>query len=100
MEINIIVDKRQSTKGKRGLMKIVYYVILEVQRLIIFFFCAAYELFGLAKSLQKSYLLPSQLLMYLLSPYVIKVLRVFTFGCTLTLSFITNVCKTLEYQTK
>lgn len=100
MEINIIVDKRQSTKGKRGLMKIVYYVILEVQRLIVFFLCAAYELFGLAKSLQKSYLLPSQLLMYLLSPYVIKVLRVFTFGCTLTLSFITNVCKTLEYQTK
>lgn len=38
MEINIIVDKRQSTKGKRGLMKIVYYVILEVQRLIVFFF--------------------------------------------------------------
>lgn len=64
------------------------------------FLCAAYELFGLAKSLQKSYLLPSQLLMYLLSPYVIKVLRVFTFGCTLTFSFITNVCKTLEYQTK
>lgn len=95
MEINIIVDKRQSTKGKRGLMKIVYYVILEVQRLIVFFF-----VLHMNCSVWQRALLPSQLLMYLLSPYVIKVLRVFTFGCTLTLSFITNVCKTLEYQTK
>lgn len=95
MEINIIVDKRQSTKGKRGLMKIVYYVILEVQRLIVFFF-----VLHMNCSVWQRAFKSSQLLMYLLSPYVIKVLRVFTFGCTLTLSFITNVCKTLEYQTK